>query len=125
MEQVFPPSAGDLTPLYRSIGLGYSGHGDAVNDPARVAEKNLGPIPPGRWRMGGPRDHAGLGHYVIPLTPADGTMTHDRDGFYIHGDTKYRDRSASHGCIVMELRAREELGEGIDRGDVELEVLPE
>lgn len=123
LEQVIRPAEGDVPTMYRSIALGYSGHLAALNDPDSERLIGMGPIPRGTWRMSAPRDHAQLGHYAIPLTPSDETDTHGRTGFYVHGDSKYRNQSASHGCIVLDLHAREELGAAIDRGDVTFEVV--
>ncbi len=37
------------------------------------------------------------------------TDTHDRSGFFIHGDNSKKNESGSEGCVVAELEFREEL----------------
>lgn len=115
-------SNGTLSRDGKLAGKGYSGHGDAVNDPARENEVNVGPIPRGHWKMTGwiEKDpHLGLG--VIVLAPADGTDTHGRAGFRWHGDNGAHIQTASHGCIVQgNLSSRRAAWES---GDHELEVV--
>lgn len=57
-----------------------------------------GPLPPGRYRVGSPSVHKGLG-YSAALTPYDTDQKahmFGRSGFYIHG----RGPKGSDGCIV-------------------------
>ncbi len=57
-----------------------------------------GPIPPGRYRIGTPATHKGLG-YSAALAPYDAAQQahmFGRGGFYIHG----RGPKGSDGCIV-------------------------
>jgi hypothetical protein len=54
------------------------------------------------------------------LTPEDGTDTHGRGGFLIHGDSLQHTGSASHGCIILPRPTRMEIAASEDR---ELEVI--
>lgn len=86
--------------------LGYSGHGDNRNNPDAEALRASGPIPRGLWRVGAPRDHSTLGAFAFPLEPVD-HKAHGRTAFYIHGDNRKADGSASTGCIIAPRFARE------------------
>jgi RHS repeat-associated protein len=76
-----------------------SGNGSCMNNPECSGTRNRGPIPPGRYRMGGmgetPNPHR------IPrvyLTPLPGTNRLGRDSFEVHqgGD------NSSAGCITLD-----------------------
>lgn len=84
------------------IGRGYSGAAGHVNRPESQRLVARGPIPCGVWRMDPPlASHPRLGPKVIPLEPADAQTAQGRSGFFVHGDNKRGDNSASSGCIVM------------------------
>lgn len=84
------------------IGLGYSGATGHVNRPESQHLVATGPIPRGVWRLDPPlASHPRLGPKAIPLEPADAQTALGRSGFYVHGDNKRADNSASSGCIVM------------------------
>ena len=89
------------------LGTGYSGHGDGLNDPADEAIRNVGTIPRGLYEIGAPFTHPAAGPVTMRLTPIEGTDTHGRDGFLIHGDTASRDHTASHGCVIMDRPIRQ------------------
>jgi hypothetical protein len=38
-----------------------------------------------------------------------------RDGFLIHGDNKLGNRSASHGCIILDRVTRQKIADSKDR----------
>ena len=91
-----------------AIATGYSGHGAGLNDPDYCAIHDVGPIPPGLYKLGAPYDSNKTGPFTISLLPVD----HDamrRDGFKIHGDNSKGDKSASHGCIIIPRHVREEI----------------
>jgi hypothetical protein len=91
-EQIVCPTA---------AGPAYSGAPGYVDDPSAEAIRECGPIPEGRWHIGSMvADGGKLGPNVLPLTPADGTATYGRGGFWIHGDSSAHNESASEGCIV-------------------------
>lgn len=91
------------------IATGYAGLRDAANDFRRTHEKNVGPLPCGSYTMLPARKHPRLGPTAIPLQPSATNEMHGRSGFYIHGDNKAGDRSASQGCIVLPSSARKTL----------------
>jgi hypothetical protein len=89
--------------------VGYSGAPEARNDGTRQAERGVGPIPRGRWRIGPPYDgtRAGRGGFVLPLLPLRGTITFGRSGFLCHGDSRAHPGTASRGCIILDHATRE------------------
>lgn len=94
------------------IGVGYSGKGRGLNNPDAEAEIGNGPIPRGVWRIRSPVNHIRLGPVSIPLSPQG--PGHGRSGFYIHGDNRLGNRSASSGCIILPRHTRERIvGSGI------------
>lgn len=99
---------------------GYSGQPEAKNDPAKVALHNVGPIPPGRYAIGEPRDTTAHGPFVLPLTPVPENEMHGRDAFLIHGDSISKPGTASQGCIILPRAVRERIHAS---GDTELEVV--
>lgn len=99
--------------------VGYSGQPSCKNDPSKCAVHNKGPIPPGRYSIGQPRDTASHGPFVLPLTPADDNEMFGRSGFLIHGDSAAHPGEASEGCIILPRTVRNVIHES---EDVELEV---
>ena len=100
------------------MGIGYSGAGQGLDNPADETVPDVGPIPQGLWTIGAWHDDPELGPCVAALTPVD----HDacgRDGFYIHGDNSAVDHTGSHGCIVTTRYVREAMR---DSGDTALTV---
>jgi len=112
-------AAGRLERDGKTVAMGYSGHGEGLNNPEMEAAAGVGPIPRGRWRIGPAERHPRLGPVAMPLTP-DGHDAHGRTAFFIHGDNSRGDQSASHGCIILPRSVRQEIAAGDDR---ELEVL--
>ena len=97
------------------IATGYSGQGDGKNNPALETVKNVGPIPAGRWRVqGSPFDSPANGPFCLRLRPCEGTDTHGRSGFLIHGDSLSAPGTASHGCIVLPRAIRRAIWESVD-----------
>lgn len=92
-------------------GVGYSGAGlneaDGRNNPSMVNIPNVGPLPPGDYRVMPSRNSKTLGPLVFDLVPLPGTNTFDRSLFRIHGNSK--DNNASHGCIILDHNLRLEL----------------
>lgn len=79
-------------------GTGYSGAGEARNDPGMEGVPDVGPIPRGLYSIGPERVSPRLGPIVMNLDP----LGHDalgRTDFRIHGDNARHD--ASHGCIIL------------------------
>ena len=119
----YSQQTGKLTSEDGSIrGVGYSGRGADLNNPAGEADVGQGPIPEGMWTIG-PffSDPGGKGPIVCRLTPEDGTETFGRSGFMIHGDNSESNHTASEGCIILArlLRVAIEVS-----GDNSLQVTP-
>jgi hypothetical protein len=90
-------------------GIGYSGHGEAANDPKRVSERNIGPLPPGRYsiREWNSEEVAKgkKGPVVFELTFLPGQESYGRSAFLIHWDNSALDFSGSDGCVLFWLSA--------------------
>lgn len=43
------------------------------------------------------------------LEPFQSNDMMGRSGFFIHGDNRYGNRTASHGCIILPRKARDEI----------------
>ena len=114
---------GRLLLNHNLVGIGYSGADDdnkddpddAKNNPELQAQKNVGPIPRGRYRIGAPFNHQLRGPYCLRLDPLPGTETFGRDGFLIHGDSIRAPGTASHGCIILARAHRVAIWESGDR----------
>ncbi len=102
--------------------FGHCGHGDAMNDPSRVREKGVGPIPPGLYWLTQPRAHPRFAAPAMRLVPLFGTETFGRGGFWVHGANPTPDPTDdSEGCPVLARMPRLELADA----DVRLvEVVP-
>lgn len=86
----------------------YSGHGPGLDNPDDQNIVDVGPLPLGQYAIGEWHDDPKLGPNIAHLTPLFAT---DRSGFYWHGDNRYLNHSASHGCLVsppdVRLRAKQ------------------
>ena len=89
------------------VAVGYSGAVGHVNRTESEAIVARGPIPRGLWRMDPPASHQRLGPIAIGLEAADPRIALKRGGYYVHGDNKAGDNSASTGCIVLSRATRE------------------
>ena len=87
------------------IGHGYSGRGSHVNKGESETILGWGPIPRGVWRVGRPVNHPRLGPKAFPLTPVGHDAFH-RSDFFIHGDNRGANGTASSGCIIAGLAIR-------------------
>lgn len=118
----YQQSTGTLTRDGAFIARGYSGFEAGKNNPALQAVHGIGPIPRGKWTIGMPEHVIAAGPhgpFVLPLTPCEGTDTHGRDGFLIHGDSYVHPGGASQGCIILSRVIREEIAHSLD---LDLEV---
>lgn len=113
-------SAGELRLDGKLYSKGYSGNGNGKNSPDMQAAVGVGPIPRGKWLIGGPRLSANTGPYTLDLFPEPGTDTEDRTAFRIHGDSIAHPGTASHGCIILPRPVREAIWKS---GDHHLEVV--
>lgn len=89
-------------PAAAIVGVGYSGTGAGLNNPAMQDVRDVGPLPCGWWTIGPAYEHPHLGTLTMDLTPDAGTNTYGRDDFRIHGDNAARNFSASKGCMVQD-----------------------
>lgn len=103
------------------LGQGYSGQPGCKNDPSKCNVHDRGPIPPGGYTIGTPRDTETHGPFVLPLIPKETNEMFERTGFLMHGDSITHPGTASHGCIVVSRAAREAVHA---TKDTELEVIP-
>ena len=102
MTWTYQQSTGQLLQDDKLVGVGYSGAGKGENNPESQNIPNVGPIPVGSYTLGDAYDDIGnLGPCVMRLTPLPDTETFGRSGFFMHGDNKSHNQSASHGCIIM------------------------
>ena len=94
----------------------YSGYGEARNDPDRIREAGLGPIPIGAYLIGHEDEdvdkHGPIALHLLPLT---GTETFGRSAFMCHGDSALHPGAASHGCIIAPKPVRERMADGPDK----------
>lgn len=104
------------------LGIGYSGHGEGLNNAAMEAVVGIGPIPAGMWSIdldALPLTHH-LGPYAFALTPV-GHDAHGRSLFRIHGDGASMDHTSSHGCIILGPHIRQHIQTA---GITSLKVIP-
>lgn len=97
------------------VGTGYSGHGDGRGNPKCCAVPNVGPIPPGKYKIGLAYDDPHLGPLVMHLDPFPGTEVHGRSLFRIHGDSLTAPGNASHGCVCAPPAVRRAINNSQDR----------
>jgi len=95
------------------VGTGYSGHGDGRGNPKLAATPMVGPIPPGKYRIGPAYDDPHLGPCVMHLDPLPGTNVFGRSLFRIHGNNAQND--ASHGCVIAPPAVRSAINKSLDR----------
>ena len=95
--------------LYEATG--YAGFKAYANDPDSSNRPGLGPLPRGQYHVGLPHAHPRLGPLAYRLRPFPANVMFGRSDFFIHGDNRKGDRSASNGCIVLNRNAREALRE--------------
>jgi hypothetical protein len=101
-----------------SVGTGYAGHGEGVNNPNMQNVPNTGPIPQGTYTIDPQQNNTTGSGTSLPasmrLTPKDGTNTFGRGGFLIHGDNKRKNKSASEGCVILDRTIRNQIGNSDD-----------
>src|SRR3972149_4478692 len=102
-----------------SVGTGYAGSGEGLNNSNMQNVPFTGPIPQGTWDIGGATTTKGP--LTLPLTPQQGTNIFGRNAFRIHGDNSCGCQSASQGCIILQRSIRKQINNSRDR---ELRVIP-
>lgn len=103
----------------------YSGNyeKDGFNNPDKITEECIGPIPEGFWEINGPPFNDGKkGPYVMRLIPYKDTVLFGRGGFLIHGKPlpPADIRSGSDGCICADHDVRMKVWQS---GDTKLQVV--
>lgn len=88
------------------VARGYSGAAGHVNRTESEHIVAKGPIPRGLWGMDPPADHKRLGPLAIGLEAADPQAALKRSGFFVHGDNRAANGSASSGCIILDRATR-------------------
>jgi hypothetical protein len=87
--------------------------GEGMNDPSKVAERSVGPVPPGRYILGPAHAHPLTGPVTMRLIPDKDTDTLGRSGFLVHGGAAVG--GSSKGCIVAPPTVRAMLATSDDR----------
>ena len=93
---------------------GYAGMGKGLNNPDFSEKDNnkktgdYAPLHSGDWTMGPEHDRPSTGVGSIHLDPGTGAEDAEGDeGFYIHGDNKQMNNTASRGCIITDPQTRD------------------
>ena len=89
----------------RLVALCYAGAPGFVNDPSADHLRSKGPLPKGRYKIV-EHEHPRFARPALRLDPEPENEMHGRSGFWIHGDNKKRNRTASSGCIVTTYHER-------------------
>lgn len=92
------------------VDRGYSGYKEYRNSSHYETKVSAGSIPRGVWSVGFGETHPRLGPQAIPLEFESGGepgAPFGRTGFFIHGDNKLLNFSASIGCIILPRSARD------------------
>ena len=108
-EYVYHQQTGKLTLDGKEVAIGYSGKGAGKNNPDKEAEKSVGPIPRGLYKIGSSREYKKMPN-CFNLTP-DGHDAHGRTEFMIHGDSKAAPGIASEGCIILSAGIRRKIAD--------------
>jgi len=119
MSWTYQQSTGIISRDGKPLAKGYSGAPGHVNNPASQHIRMFGPIPRGWWKIADPIRHPKLGAVAMRLAPV-GHDAFGRTSFLIHGDNSRRNRTASQGCIILDLLARQIIAKS---GDKDLEVI--
>jgi hypothetical protein len=113
MTWVYRQYSGELYHNGVLIERGYSGKGVHKNNPTSESIVNWGPIPRGRYDIGGYTNSRGP--KTIILTPSVGNHMYGRDAFRIHGRSLSDPNNSSEGCIIMGPDTRDRIISSMDR----------
>jgi hypothetical protein len=108
-------STGGLFHENELVGYGYSGCGEAKNEPDCASQVDKGPIPCGLYTMGESFADLEKGPLVMALTPHLDNKMFNRSGFQIHGDSIATPGQASRGCIILSHNIRLIMSLSLDR----------
>eukprot|EP01017_Pseudomicrothorax_dubius_P001677 TRINITY_DN0_c602_g1_i3.p2 TRINITY_DN0_c602_g1~~TRINITY_DN0_c602_g1_i3.p2 ORF type:complete len:143 (+),score=35.86 TRINITY_DN0_c602_g1_i3:44-472(+) len=72
-----------------------------------------GPLPVGKWQViASYARHPHLGTYAHHLGPVAVAKQYGRSGFFIHGDNRRNNHTASQGCIIVDNESRMNVKKG-------------
>lgn len=97
-----------------TVGHGYAGHGEGLNNPAMTDTPDVGPLPTGKYKIGAEMHDAHVGIYALPLTPDPSNEMFGRSAFFIHGDNPGLNHTASDGCIILSQVIRRDIAGSAD-----------
>ena len=123
MPFTYQQSTGRFSRNGNLIGIGYSGHGPGVNNPAMEGVVGVGPIPAGAWTIGPAHFDGPLGPVVMNLDPVAPFDALGRSAFRIHGDNDHLNHTASDGCIILGPDYRKQIAVAVAGGDNSLTVM--
>jgi hypothetical protein len=112
---VYRQKTGQLFHADMLVAEGYSGFGEAKNDPLQQNRAGMGPIPQGAYAIGAESENMDHGPVALHLLPLPPTNAFGRSGFLVHGDSKDHPGAASHGCIIVPRPIRELMRDGHDK----------
>lgn len=104
--------------LYRDgyhYSTGYAGKGEGLNNPEMQNKVGIGPLPVGLYHIGPALKHPRLGLLAMFLDPDDANEMFGRSEFFIHGDNRKMNNTASNGCIVLARFDRKMVDKSPDR----------
>ena len=119
----YEQSNGTLTRNGQVLGVGYSGNGDALNNPAMQAIRMHGPLPRGQYTIQAPSVHPKLGPIAMELLPFSTNTMFLRGGFFIHGDNAQMNHTASDGCMIFGHDLRVQIAQAVLAGENQLTVV--
>lgn len=93
----------------------YSGRPGFWNDSANECVIGMGPLPRGTYTIGPAFYHHKTKAYTMRLIPFVENQMCGRDGFMIHGNSAAHPRTASDGCIILNLSGRKEINDSSDK----------
>ena len=98
------------------LDIGYSGFGPHQDNPASEHLVGKGPIPRGTWYISEVQNRTDTGPLSVRLLPQDGwEVPGGRSGFYVHGDNRQRNHTASRGCPIFPRYIRQFLSNYVGR----------
>ena len=115
MSWIYKQLTGEISRDGALLAKGYSGFGFGKNNPGMQNHSEFGPLPRGTYTIGDPEDRVKQGPYVLPLSPNTANEMFGRAGFLVHGDSLTNPGTASEGCIVLPLFARQRIHESLDK----------
>ena len=102
-------------PNGKMAATGWSGHSQGKNNPNMIMAKGVGPIPPGVYTIGDPKDPPDhLGPCAMPLIPAVSNHMFGRGDFFIHGANPAHPELSSDGCLIFTRDVRQAIYDSDD-----------